>query len=144
MDLALENGNYKLIKLLRSYGAQTGHCMLSNAAIRIQHYWKMYRKRCFPKSKETICHGSLCNSSNASESVSVLEAKRNQEDSDLSTGCYQALSKKKVGSLESLTTHILIHNSLEETPLQNIFSNFLTESYKKEFKERIADGVSCI
>ncbi|XP_065655150.1 serine/threonine-protein phosphatase 6 regulatory ankyrin repeat subunit B isoform X7 [Hydra vulgaris] len=146
LDLALENGNYKLIKLLRSYGAQTGHCVLSNAAIKIQHYWKMYRKRCFPKFKERISNRSLCNSSNASESISVLESKRNQNQTDQEVGFYQALLKNSVDHSESILNTSPI-NSIEKFSssqkqefAQNLFTDILTERYKKEFKERIAEG----
>lgn len=45
MDIALGNSDHGHIQLLQSFGAKTGHCVVDNSALVIQHQWKVFKRR---------------------------------------------------------------------------------------------------
>lgn len=68
----MENGDYKCIKLLQSFGARTAHSILTQSAITIQHAWKKHRKKKVALGEVPFQNtSSIYSSSNASESVST-------------------------------------------------------------------------
>ena len=73
LDIALNNADYKCIKLLQKFGARTAHYILTQAANVIRTKWKEYRKRKVARGEAVpfANSSSIYTSSNASESVSV-------------------------------------------------------------------------
>ena len=45
LDIALGNSDHDQIQLLQKYGAMTGHCVVNNSALIIQHHWRVFKRR---------------------------------------------------------------------------------------------------
>lgn len=147
LDIALENGDHKCITLLQSYGARTSYCILSNGAIAIQHLWKRYKKR-----KKTSRHGvpfintsSMCTSSNASESVSVMGMQKQHKHTTLiqdvnNTSEYAWVNKAPVEEGKPNVNVVSPSQCLKCGKFGVHHSRVIGEENEKAFSERIARG----
>ena len=45
LDIALGNSDHTQIELLQTFGARTGHNIVDNSALVIQHHWKVFMRR---------------------------------------------------------------------------------------------------
>ena len=79
MDIALGNSDHEQIQLLQSFGARTGHSIVDNSALVIQHRWRIFKRRF--SNVDSIYR------SNLSDSISSYERREGPklETSDFST-----------------------------------------------------------
>ena len=56
MDIAVGNSDHDQIQLLQKFGAKTGHCVINNSALIIQHRWRVFKRR----AVDSICESNLC------------------------------------------------------------------------------------
>ncbi|XP_065052326.1 serine/threonine-protein phosphatase 6 regulatory ankyrin repeat subunit A-like [Rhopilema esculentum] len=79
LDIALGNSDHEQIQLLQSFGARTGHSIVDNSALVIQHRWRIFKRRF--SNVDSIYR------SNLSDSVSSYERREGPklETSEFST-----------------------------------------------------------
>jgi len=142
LDIALENGDYEIIRLLQHYGARTAHAIVSHAALSIQHWWKKWkkhRKGGVPFSNDS----SLCNSSNASESVSVRDAKKYQRYNDVKLPIDVASSGGAPSSVVDNESVKMSDSVSQHTPKQYVVpdvDDWLNGKKQREHEETIKAG----
>lgn len=150
LDIALNNADYKCIKLLQQFGARTAHYIRTQAANIIRVTWKGYRKRKVARGEALPLanSSSIYTSSNASESVSVKGANIVEERSlkqlddtinEMDSSEILTLKGRSVASTSQEVT--MNHHNNEHcqnfVEIPDYMMNVLTEKYRRDFAERM-------
>ena len=81
LDIALGNSDHDQIQLLQSFGAKTGHCVVDNSALVIQHRWKVFKRRF--SAADSIYRSNLSDSVSNHEGHDMTKAEMRKNSSSV-------------------------------------------------------------